>query len=387
MLCPIFGGNKMGKDKQGRELGKGVSQRADGRYMARVMLDGRRVVQYFDAAKDAQNAAKDYAYLRHNGTLKIEDNITVSEWFRIWHASKATNAVVTRERDEGAYNSLIRDAIGYRPIRTIKPIDLQKLMLDIANNGYAKNTAIRVKGLLKEMFNSAVENGLIDRNPVTKSVKAQGYDPRENLIMTREQQQAFYTLCADYTMGNALIFALQTGVRVGELSGLKWSDFDADKRVISVKRSLGFDRHKQIFYEKPTKTRAGVREIPLTDIAIKCLQEQRALDNALSVTRMQYRDYIFLNSQGKPQERSNYNRILRSIKKHMELTDEEKALKFSMHTLRHTFATRNVEAGVQPKYLQTVMGHEKIEITLKYYVHATDELIRTEFDKFKALAI
>ena len=160
------------------------------------------------------------------------------------------------------------------------------------------------------------------------------------------------------------------GLRGGELSGLKWSDIDWKNRTISIKRTVEFLNGR--FAESPPKSAAGFRTIPLTKRAYDILVSQKGKKFPVIVG---YDEYVFRNSKGKPQHRHIYNRSVKAIGEKIGVSD------LSMHSLRHSFATRCIESGMRPKTLQRIMGHSSLSITMDLYVHVTDDELHKEIEK------
>lgn len=189
---------------------------------------------------------------------------------------------------------------------------------------------------------------------------------------------------------------LGTGMRVGELIGLRWCDIDLDEGLIHINHTL-------IYYNKggakncsfainTPKTAAGERTIPMMDWVKEAflLEKQYQEDAGIScsVTIDGYTDFIFINRYGKAQHQGTLNKAIRRITR--DCNDEilnnadgnEFPLllpHFSCHSLRHTFATRLCEAGLNIKVIQDVLGHNDISTTMDIYVDVTKELKKKEF--------
>ena len=153
----------------------------------------------------------------------------------------------------------------------------------------------------------------------------------------------------------------------GELLGLKWTDANLDTGTLTVQRSLDVDGTF-----KPPKNRAAKRTLRLTPRALDTLKAHKVRQNAERLQaglRWQDHNLIFPNTVGKPMNAGNlYRREFQPLLQRAELADE----RFTIHSLRHTFATTLAEKGVHPSTAQKMLGHSDIRMTLAIYTHATD---------------
>ena len=232
---------------------------------------------------------------------------------------------------------------------------------------------------MSALFDSAVENQLIVKNPVSKTVKCiTGEQPKPRRVLTQEEQRIFLETAEGKSNYNQYAFVLQTGLRAGEMAGLKWSDIDLDKKVLKVTRTIDYRSNDVDWEIRSPKSRAGVREIPLTKEAVRILEDQKKKIRSVSVLELKYRDFVFLSQNGKPIKNSTYNKDLARICRKAGIEH------FSMHTLRHTFATRCAESGMNPKTLQSIMGHSNIGVTMDIYVHCTSDQKAQELRNIEA---
>ena len=179
--------------------------------------------------------------------------------------------------------------------------------------------------------------------------------------------------------------------------GLTWDAIDFQNRTLTVNKTLEY-RHKQHFWRAgPPKTQQSYRTIPLTDRAFEILKGMKAgcserkesplLSQTLEYidrrtgasSRLVMRDLVFINWRtGEPAKNSSYDTHL------YKLCDEAGIEKFCMHALRHTYATRAIECGVQPKVLQKLLGHASIKTTMDRYVHVTSESLDQAVRQFES---
>lgn len=371
----------MGKNLKGRELGPGISQRKDGKYSARFLSQsGKRIEKYFPKVQEARKWLEEAKYQDRHGDIGSSTNMTVDAWFQYWITNIKENTIrySTAQSYKDRYRLNVKDMIGDSLIGEIRPFHCQNVLNMMYEGGYAKGTIEYTKITMHAMFESAVENDIIVKNPVIKSIKCPGERSRERRVLTREEQQKFLEGIRDSVRQDEYRFILQTGLRVGELLALSWKDIDFGSRVIHVRNSLQYRTKPKHFVIGETKSEYGKRDIPLTEEAFQILQNQKQKKRKRAVASMEYNGLVFLNKKGEPTWPAYFNKELGAI------ADKIGIERFSMHTLRHTFATRCIEAGMRPKTLQNILGHSNISITMNLYVHVTDDEKALEMKKLEA---
>lgn len=367
----------MGKDLNGKELGKNITQEKRGYYVGRyVDKYGKRHTKRFSKLKECEQWVADELYMERHSDICNPDEITVDAWYEQWIKIKGKSnkkgSVVNYGR---VYNNHISPVIGQMQLVDVKSIHCQLVLNQMGEEGYKNSTIKNVKEVMSNIFNYAYDNDMILRNPCKKSVKynvGEESEPRE--AMTVEDQQIFLDAIVGSVYENDFRFVLKTGLRVGELSGLEWKDVDFASRTVRIRRNL--ERYVEAggWVENSPKTKAGVRTVPLTLEAIEILRKVKESRKSIKVVPMEWKDKIFLNELGEPVKTSAYNTELKIICKKAGIS------RISMHILRHTFATRCIENGMKPKNLQKILGHANISITMNLYVHATEDEKLREMD-------
>ena len=200
---------------------------------------------------------------------------------------------------------------------------------------------------------------------------------KEVKVLTKEEQQSFLEAIKGHELEMLFITTLGTGLRIGEILGLKWSDIDFKSNELHVNRSIQkvakYENDKIVRYEvieQTPKTKNSIRTIPVPINIIKKLKsyKKEQLENILLVGEAyDNKNYVFCDKLGKSIEDKKPGRNLKAILKQLNI----EPMKF--HALRHTYATRLFEANIPPKTVQTLLGHADIETTMNIYTHVMKE--------------
>lgn len=360
----------MGKDLKGKELGVGIVQQANGLYVARFTdKHGRRQSKRFKKLQECRQWIADATYIDEHTDIENATDMLVDAWFEYWiSVKKKTVRPNTVRNYTERYERNIKAVIGKKLLTEVKPIHCQKIFSDMADDGYRTTTIYQTRIALYNMLEFAKENDVIINNPCKKSVKSDMGKPSDKKeALTIETQKKFLEGATGQSYENQYRFILQTGLRTGELVGLKWEDIDFESKTLTIQRSMEFRYKVGEWREGPPKSKSGYRTIPLTDEAIRILKAQKEKNRKIKVIPMEWSEQVFLCRKGEPVKNSTYDTAL------FKICDKVGIKRFSMHVLRHTFATRCIEGGMMPKTLQKILGHSNIGITMNLYVHITEE--------------
>lgn len=373
----------MGKDLKGKELGTGISQRSDGRYVARFKKDG---ISYQKVLKTLQDARKWLADSMEENLI-IKNNVTVDAWFNSWIDTYKQDIVAenTTKNYKCRYEANIKNEIGKKKLNDVTHMDCQKILNKMYNRAYALGTIQQTRITLHAMFKDAVLNKYMKENPAQNLVIKTKTTETERRVLSNSEQKEFIKYAQNTMYYNAFALALNTGLRQGEVSGLQWRDIDFEKRTLHVNRTLLDD---PLHFGKP-KTKSSKRIIPLTDTTIEILQDQKRQQRRLMSNSKNW-DHswdglVFTTVNGKPVGGSTYRvcltRIVENINKDRRLDGIEEFEHIYMHSLRHTFATRMIERGMTPKVLQKILGHSILSTTMDLYVHVSMDQEMLEMER------
>ena len=384
----------MGKDLKGKELGKGLGQRKDKYYYAKYSYHGKKGQQSFHTLVEAKNWRQEQLYLCRHPELRTatSPDMTVDAWFNRWLKDVVGNRAPNTLRNyRERYEHNVQPFIGSMLLRDVKQIDCQRI-LNAMESDYAGSTIRQTYMTMGTFFKSAKDNGFIDRHPMdgvryTKPVRAVD----DIHFLTVDEQKRFLEAAKGSHNYAQYALILETGLRTGEMIGLTWDAI----RTLTVNKTLEFRYKQDEWRAGPPKTESSYRTIPLTDTAYGILREiydtreYRNESNGLSTVltfmdrktgqkrKLVMRDLVFINWRtGMPAKNSSYDTHL------YKLCDDAGIKRFCMHALRHTYATRAIESGMQPKVLQKLLGHASITTTMNRYVHVTDDSMKKAVAQF-----
>ena len=388
----------MGKNLKGKECGKGICQRKDGLYYARFVDKTRkRHEKYLPTLPEARNWIEESKYADAHEDVFVATDTTVDQWFDFWIENIVGDLAPNTLRNyRERYVHNIQPVMGKMMIANVKPMHCKKVFIQM-DADYAGSTIRQAYITMGTMFKAAKMNDLIAKHPMdgvrfTKPVRATD----DIKFLTRDEQRVFLETAKRSRNYNQYALILETGLRTGEMIGLTWDAIDFQNRTLTVNKTLEY-RHKQHFWRAgPPKTQQSYRTIPLTDRAYEILKgiwdnrperkESPTLDKTLEYidrrtgvsSRLVMRDLVFINWRtGEPAKNSSYDTHL------YKLCDEAGIKHFCMHALRHTYATRAIESGMQPKVLQKLLGHASIKTAMDRYVHVTAESLDYAIRQFQ----
>lgn len=367
----------MGKNLDGKELGRNVTQEKNGYYLARYVDKwGKRHAKRFRKLQECRKWVADQMYEDRHSDPRNLNNITVDAWYEQWLSLRKRSVKgSTAVNYDRVYQNHIKPVLGSMLLGEIKSVHCQMVLNVMSDQGYKSSSIRNTKEVMFNIFNYAYDNDAIPTNPCKKSVKHNiGKDSKPREAMTISAQKTFLEYAEEDEFRDVYVFILQTGLRIGELNGLKWQNVDLEKRTIYVRHNLEFYKELGGWIENTPKTEAGVRTIPLTEEAIQILRRQKEKQKRVKVRQLRWKDNVFLGNTGEPMRDSSYNYRLERI------CDKAGIPHISVHILRHTFVTRCIEAGMKPKTLQKLLGHANVSITMNLYVHTTEDEKRKEMD-------
>ena len=376
--------------KRGQNEGS-IRKRKDGTWEARVTIgisaDGKqqRKSLYGKTRQEVHNKMTDLLNNLQKGIITNPTEMTLAEWldFYMLEYKKQYVKPTTYNNYTVKVKNHIKPAIGHYKLKALRQDIIQKFVNSLSDKGLAPSTVIDVFKLLSNALETAVDDGLIVRN-VANRVKLPKTTKPQITVLTQEQQNAFVEQAKVTYMGVVYIFDLCTGMRLGELLGLKWQDIDFEQNQLHIKRIIrkvkdpdNPEEHWHLEFGTP-KTPTSERIIPLNETAIKVLAdvwEQQEKNKEKASTAYEDNDLVFCTQLGRPLDPNNIRRTCYSICAKIGVSN------IHPHCLRHTFATRGAENNVDVRVMQKFLGHATIKETADTYTHVLDDLKQNEILK------
>lgn len=392
----------MGKNLKGKELGVGFTQRQDGRYECKFTLNGKRKTLYDNNFSKLRKKVNDVKYEAEHGICGNFEKITLDDWHKIWRETYKVGHVKesTLEVYDTNYRVYIKDKLGCFLVKDIKPAMIQSLINQLYKSGLASGTIQLTRAILLNMLEYAVQEDLIVKNPC-HNLQIPKKPKKEKMVLTKDQEIIFLREAELSSSYYPIFFiALSTGMRVNEILGLTWEDINFKESMLSINRTLVFIRRKVTF--QTPKTLKSKRVIPMNSKLKTLLANHKRNQNNLKMEHperwepydmMYANNLIFTTKNGKPVNYLDLNkgikRILGNINRKESIQAKEEKREpilienFTMHSLRHTFATKCFELGIEPKIVQEILGHSNISMTMNIYTHPSEAIKKAAIEKIQ----
>jgi integrase len=287
----------------------------------------------------------------------FEDHLI--EWFKI---KKSTINPQTAQVYQGYMKNRIIPILGNTQLSKLTPVLLQNYVNDLIEKGLASGTIKKLYNILKNALDHAVNMELLPSNPIVK-IQLQKVTKKEMKVWQVNEIEQFLHVAVAHRFYAAFYLAIATGMRRGEILGLRWKDVDLEKNTLYVRQTLSGDGK---FFLYGAKTAAGVRSITLSNDTTQMLKSQKLLlakEKLVCGPGYVDHDLVICTSKGTPVVPNNLKKTFQRLIKEADVP------LIRLHDLRHTHATMLLSQGTPAKVISERLGHSNIKTTLDIYSH------------------
>ncbi len=366
-------------------------RKVDGMYVGTITLeDGKRKYFYSKKRQEVYERLQEAQREKQQGTLVTAPQQTLSQYLAYWleHNVKDTVRPRTYERYEAIVRLHIVPLMGKVKLQALTPQHINTLKSKKLKEGLSPTTVSAIHEMLHKALDDAIKVGLIARN-VCDTVSPPRKQHKEINPLTPDQARKLLEAAKGHPQEALFVLALATGMRRGELLGLKWQDINFAEGTLQVRRILsrlptqmGKDRG-DLYIESEPKTKSSRRNIVLTSFGLEALKQHRIRQEEmrrLAGDSWEDHDYVFCTPLGKHLD-PGYG-VLVQLKMLLEkagLPDRR------FHDLRHSAATLLLSMGVHPKVVQEILGHSEISMTMDIYSHVLPTMQKDAMDRLNLM--
>ena len=360
-----------------------VYQRGDGKWVAQLRVDGRKIRKYASSERAANELLKDMRATPPKVTAAAIRTMTVADWVARWLDESLPHQGLA-ESTQAMYRSLgasvVIPALGNARMATFDPSDVETWLQKvdtlrtkprtpratkknpnpdpIPGRPLSASTKRLAYGVLEKALDTAARDGLIQTNPV-RAVRRPKAAKTAVPVVAPDQAEIALEAAAGTRIETLLWFVTWTGVRIGEALALRWDDIDFDRATATIRAgSVGSDR---------TKTGA-VRSVTLIPEVVDRLKDWRKAQRAdrlkMGAGWANQNNLVFVTGTGHPMDPHNCRRDLQRILRSKDLPTER-----PWHSLRHGFASRLLQRGIPVQVVSAMLGHSSIRVTVDTYGH------------------
>jgi len=352
-----------------------ISRRKDGRWMGRYTVhtaDGTKQRAVYGKTREevSQKLTKAMAD-RDGGIVYDAGKQTVGEYLTRWLADSVKDSV--RQRTYERYESIVRvhlvPAIGSIKLKALTPAHVRGLYRDRLDGGLSAQSVLHIHRTLYSGLKQAVSDGLTPRNAAA-TVRPPRPRKEEIRPLCREQVRTFLEAVSGDRLEALYVVAVTAGLRRGELQGLKWDDVDLEEAgTLQVRRTFSEPRGGYIFEAPKSGKGRSIRLTRRATAALRAHRKSQLEERMQKAGLWQEQGLVFPSSVGTPLLGGNLNR---AFKARLRRAGLPKSTRF--HDLRHTCATLLLGQGVNPKFVQELLGHADISLTLNVYSHVLPDM-------------
>lgn len=348
-----------------------VRQRKDGRWEGRYTTpDGRQRSVYARTEGEVTKKLRGILHDIDKGGWLEPSKMTVEEWLKIWmrdYQGHTTGRTV--ETYHNVINKRVLPAFGTVKMAKLSPIHIRRMVADMQREGRAASTIRHACSIVGSAMRCAVEARLIKSNPV-EGIKLPRVSKVKFTVVDREQIPAFLAAAQETAFPHELAIMLYTGLRVGEVRGLRWEDIDFDANTAHICRQLHPATHG-VRFTPPKDGEERLLQLAPEAVDILKRQRKRQAEQRLAAANWQEdditRDLVFRQRNGRAHSGDSIYRAVKAAGAAIGMPE------LHPHDLRHSYAVAALRSGADVKTVQHNLGHRSVNMTLDVYAAYTDD--------------
>lgn len=374
--------------KQGRRLrGEGsiFKRSSDGRWVGKLThpRTGKRVVVYGHTAAEARRKLQSAHEKVRKGQSPIPDRTKLSVFLDKWLEDTVQDKVAPATYQ--SYEELVRlhiaPELGGTALGDLQPLDVQEWMKRERDSGLSARRVQYAHAVLRAALGQAQDWGMIDQNvakrarpPRVSTPKVHPYDA--------DEARTLLSAVREHRLGALFTVAISTGLRQGEILGLRWDDLDLEAGQLHVRHTLHWINGKRDWTLAEPKTDRSARTLDLPTVTLVSLEAHRirqVVEQRIAGMLWQDHDFVFTTPTGRPLEGANVTHTFHRILKSAGLRRQR------FHDLRHTAASLWLSQGLQLREIMEALGHSQISLTANLYTHLQPAMRREAANRMDAV--
>lgn len=392
------------KSTKRRDNGSGTFvRRSDDRWMGKIMVGYNEkgkpkcLYAYGKSEAEAKRKLKTKIQEYNDNRGIVTEDVSVKKWFTLWleNTMKPTLKPKSYDAKKRCVEKFIIPYLGGMKVEQVTPMDIQNLINSMIADNYSYSQIQKVYNTISQRYRMAIEQRQVSFNPTTGIKLPKNLKHSDSIsstkAMSKEEVKKLMTRAYEkypcgtpiYPRGDLIILLLQTGMRVGEALALTWDDVDFHNRFISITKNLVTIKNDDgtkinpatnkpfknlTIIQKTPKTSKSNRKIPIGDNALQTLKNIKLYNGKY--------EYVYANSKGNITSYRVLSRMFEGMLKQADIKGN-----YSLHTLRHTFASLLFAQGVNDRYISEVLGHSSLSVTHKVYIHIINDLKNKEINR------
>lgn len=390
-------------DTKGNRLLKGEHERSDGRYEYRYTdIEGKKHSVYAYRLQQLRKEEVKISIREQNRILYGLKELSLNDVCDMWFASKVNLKANTLSGYRRTYDIYVRNGLGKKQIEDITTTDVKSYYSSLkTSRSLSTETIGRIQNIVYQIFQYALESEILWKNPTNHAMKEMKRNHSKHTSLRNALTEEHAGILTDYIKDTEDLFRwypvifimIHTGLRLGELTALRWCDVNFEKGYVDVNHSVAYyseNGEKGTFHISDGKNESAIRKIPIGKDVKKAFRLEKKIQEKTGIVCRSnidgYTDFVFLNRFGNIYSQRALNlAISRIVERYNLIPKRDKNGEavimphLTCHSFRHTFAVILCERNVNVKVAQMLLGHNDISTTMDIYMRISEQFLFKEY--------